>query len=199
MPRYKSADRERLVAEARRRLLDAALGEFAAQGYAGANINHISLAAGFAQGTVYNYYPSKRALFAAVIGDIAARQGELVLQGAASAPTPAMRLERFLAAGLAFAQGFPAAARLVAATLYGADAEARALAQHAYEPLASYVTKEIVLAGQQEGTFRTVDAELAGAAIMALYLCGCTAHGAPLRANPRAAAALILEGLRRGT
>ncbi len=196
MARYKKAEREQLVAEARRRLLDAAVAEFAAQGYAGANINNISRAAGFAQGTVYNYFPSKRALFAAVVGDIAAQQSELVLQGAATAPGPAARLERFLAAGYAFAQGFPAASQVIAAALHGADAEARVLAQRAYEPLAAYVEQEIVLAGQQEGAFRQVDAAPAVAAILAVYLAGCAGPGTPLRLNPRAVAALLLEGLR---
>lgn len=198
MPRYKKTEREQLLAEARRKLLDAAVAEFAAQGYAQANINRISRAAGFAQGTIYNYFPSKHALLAAVVGDIAARQRDLVLQGAAIAPTPAARLERFLAAGFAFAQGFPAASQFVAAALYGADPEARTLAQHAYEPLASYVEREIVLAGQQEKLFRQVDAKLAAAAILAVYLGGCAAHdgAVPLRVNPRAAAALLLEGLR---
>jgi len=48
------------------RLLEAAAAEFAAYGLAGANINRISVAAGLAKGTVYNYFPSKEELFAAV-------------------------------------------------------------------------------------------------------------------------------------
>lgn len=198
MPRYRKAERERLLAEARRRLLDAAIAEFAAQGYAQANINHISRAAGFAQGTIYNYFPSKRALFAAVVGDIAGRQRDLVLQATATAPGPAARLERLFAAGFAFAQGFPAASQLLGAALHSADAEARALAERAIEPLATYVEKEIVLAGQQEKLFRPVEPKLATAAILAVYLGGCAAHdgAAPLRQNARAAAALLTDGLR---
>lgn len=53
--------------EARRRLLDAAAAEFAAHGLLGANINRVSVAAGFAKGTVYNYFRSKEALFAEVV------------------------------------------------------------------------------------------------------------------------------------
>lgn len=197
MPRYRKAEREQLLAEARRRLLDAAIAEFAARGYAEANINHISRAAGFAQGTIYNHFSSKRALFAAVVGDIAGRQRDLVLQAAATAPGPAARLERLFAAGFAFAQGFPAASQLLAGALYGADPEARALAEHAIEPLASYVEKEIVLAGQQEKLFRPLDAKLAAAAILAVYLGGCAAHNgaSPLRQNARAVAALLIDGL----
>ena len=38
-------------------LVDTATAEFAREGYNGANINRISLAAGFAKGTIYNYFP----------------------------------------------------------------------------------------------------------------------------------------------
>lgn len=51
----------------RAKLLASAAKHFAAHGLAGANINQISLDAGFAKGTVYNYFPSKKALFAAVL------------------------------------------------------------------------------------------------------------------------------------
>ncbi len=201
MPRYRKDQRDSLMAEARARLLDAARDEFAAHGYGGANINRISQTAGFAQGTVYNYFPSKRALFAALIERIAAQESELIIEGAATAADPAARLERFLAAGYAFAQGFPAASQVIAAALYGADPEARALARAAYEPLAAYVEREIVLPGQQEGSFRAADAHLVAAAVLALYLGACAAHdgAAALRPNPRAAAALLLKGLQRET
>lgn len=51
----------------RERLLQAAAAAFATDGLDAANINDISLAAGLAKGTVYNYFPSKEALFLAVI------------------------------------------------------------------------------------------------------------------------------------
>ncbi len=198
MPRYKDSEREQIREEARRRLVAAAVTEFAEHGYAHANINRISQAAGYAQGTVYNYFRSKRALFEAVLGDIAARHTELILQGAATAAQPAARLERFFAAGFAFAEGFPAEARLVAATLYGPDAEARACGYRAYERLLAYLEDQIVRAGELEGQLRPVDAGLARAAILAVYLGGCSAgeEAARMRQNARAVAGLLLDGLR---
>ena len=62
MPRHKDAERETVMSETRRLLLAAATREFAREGYAGANVNRISKAAGFAKGTIYNYFSSKRAL-----------------------------------------------------------------------------------------------------------------------------------------
>lgn len=63
--------REKVRSESRQRLLQAATVAFAQEGYVGANINRISRAAGFAKGTVYNYFPSKRALMLTLIDTIA--------------------------------------------------------------------------------------------------------------------------------
>jgi AcrR family transcriptional regulator len=66
----------------RARLLAAAAAEFARAGFERANIDQISLAAGSAKGTIYNYFPSKEELFLAVVQEASA-------QAAAAAPAPA--------------------------------------------------------------------------------------------------------------
>ena len=71
MPRYKETERQEMRGQTRQMLLQAATAEFARQGYAQANINRISQSAGFAKGTVYNYFVSKRALMLALINEIA--------------------------------------------------------------------------------------------------------------------------------
>jgi AcrR family transcriptional regulator len=65
----------------RRRLLAAAAQEFARTGLERASIDAISLAAGYAKGTIYNYFPSKEELFLAVVEGASA-------QAAASSPAP---------------------------------------------------------------------------------------------------------------
>ena len=50
--------------QVRIKLLQSGATHFAARGLAGANINQISVDAGFAKGTVYNYFASKEALVA---------------------------------------------------------------------------------------------------------------------------------------
>ncbi len=53
--------------EVRARLLTTAARRFAERGLAGTNIDDIAIGAGFGKGTIYNYFPSKEALFAAVV------------------------------------------------------------------------------------------------------------------------------------
>ena len=60
----------------RERLLDEAAKHFAERGYEAANVNEIALAAGFAKGTIYNYFESKDELFGEVIAEAARRAVE---------------------------------------------------------------------------------------------------------------------------
>ena len=71
MVRIKTEVREQVMSQTRQTLLNAAAEEFASNGYDQANINAISTKAGFAKGTVYNYFPSKQALLMALIDSIA--------------------------------------------------------------------------------------------------------------------------------
>ncbi|VAZ90594.1 TetR/AcrR family transcriptional regulator [Mycobacterium pseudokansasii] len=80
----------------RARLLRAAAEQFSLHGIESANVNEISLAAGFAKGTVYNYFPSKEALFLAVVEE-AYRLTERSAEPLPNAPT-ATRLQNLLAA-----------------------------------------------------------------------------------------------------
>ncbi|MEE2039510.1 TetR family transcriptional regulator [Nocardiopsis sp. CT-R113] len=57
----------------KRRLLDAALTEFAANGLAGTRIDAVSARAGCSTGLVYTYFGSKEVLFDSVLADITAR------------------------------------------------------------------------------------------------------------------------------
>lgn len=63
MPRVSEATK----AEHRERLLAAAAAEFAERGLGGAKVDDISLAAGLAKGTIYNYFDSKEHVFREVI------------------------------------------------------------------------------------------------------------------------------------
>src|SRR6266568_4921358 len=69
----------------RTRLLAAAAQEFARAGLERANVDAISLAAGYAKGTIYNYFASKEDLFLAVV-EQASRQAAAASAAPAGAP-----------------------------------------------------------------------------------------------------------------
>jgi AcrR family transcriptional regulator len=88
MPRV-SADIKQAT---RSRLLAAAAEEFGRVGLERASVDGISLAAGFAKGTIYNYFPSKEELFLAVV-EKASEQAT----ASGSAPAEASASERLAA------------------------------------------------------------------------------------------------------
>ncbi len=69
----------------RARLVAAAAQEFARAGLERANVDAISLAAGYAKGTIYNYFASKEDLFLAVV-EQASRQAAAASAAPAGAP-----------------------------------------------------------------------------------------------------------------
>lgn len=95
----------------RAKLLEAAAGEFGRAGLERANIDQISLAAGYAKGTIYNYFASKEELFLAVVEEASA-------QAAAAASVPAsasvrQRLRAVLAGFCDWAGAHDALARVL--------------------------------------------------------------------------------------
>ena len=83
------AGRERNPERSRERILDAALEEFAAHGYAGARVEAIARRAGLNKQLISHHFGGKRALYQAVMGERRLRGGgELV--GAADAASDAL-------------------------------------------------------------------------------------------------------------
>ena len=170
MARHKEAERETVLSETRRLLLEAATAEFAREGYDGANINRISKAAGFAKGTIYNYFPSKRALMLTLIDEVSDSHIDFVLKQVQEEGDPGHRLERFFEAGFAFISDHLAQARVMINTLYGPDVEFKTHMYQAYQPLFQFVSNDIIAAGISRGVFREVDPDATAALLMTIYL-----------------------------
>ncbi len=103
---------EQARADNRTRLLESAAVAFARDGLDGANINAISLAAGFAKGTVYNYFASKEELFLAVVEEACARAVEGAEPLGPGASTRE-RLRVLLASDVEWAREYEAFARVL--------------------------------------------------------------------------------------
>jgi AcrR family transcriptional regulator len=199
MPRPRRAVREEVLAETRQRLLEAAAVEFAREGYVGANINRISKAAGFAKGTIYNYFPSKRALMLAFIDGIATAHTDFILGQVEPEEEPIRRLERFFSAGFAFVEEHPAQAQVIISAVYGPDEAFKQRVYQVYERLFNLIVQDIVGAGVVRGDFRPVDPDLATALLMSIYLGSCSQLDADgkIWLDPDQVVTFILEGLRQ--
>ena len=68
------------VAERLRHILRVASAEFVARGYAEASVSRIAQDAGVSKKTIYARYPSKDVLLVAVVGDLAMRSHEAVVE-----------------------------------------------------------------------------------------------------------------------
>ncbi len=79
-------------------ILEAARRIFSVKGFDRATIHDIASAAGIAKGTVYLYYPSKRAVFAAALDEELARQAALTRQALARAERIEEQVRSFIRA-----------------------------------------------------------------------------------------------------
>lgn len=170
MVRMKSEVREQAMGQTRQALLNAAAEEFASQGYDQANINAISIKAGFAKGTVYNYFPSKQALLMALIDSVAHEHLEYLRSAILSEDDPATRLERFFQAGFEYVTSHIPRARAMFNTVYSSNQEQKNHCFQAYQPIFRLLAEQILMPGIQEGIFRQVEPESTATLLMTIYL-----------------------------
>ena len=199
MARLSNAVREEVLNNTRQQLLAAAAAEFTQEGYAGANINRISLAAGFAKGTIYNYFSSKWELMLALIDDIAARHVAFILQQAEPETDPGQCLLRFFSAGFAFVEQHPTLAPVVINAVYGPNKEFKERVYQAYAPLFSLLIEGIIGAGVAQGHFRSVDPNITAALVMTIYLGGSSLFkpDGTVFLDPEQVVSFILNGIRQ--
>lgn len=170
MARYKKEERDRIFKDTRQVLLAASAEEFALHGYAGANINHISLAAGLGKGTIYNYFESKRALMLALIDEIAVNHFELIADQVSRESDVVRRLERFFEAGFDWVTNHLAQTKVIFFTLNGPEMEFKHYMYQGYQPMLQLVGKDILAAGMEQGIFRQMEAESTAGLILTIYL-----------------------------
>lgn len=150
----------------RGRLLTAAAAEFARAGFERASVDTISLAAGYAKGTIYNYFPSKEDLFLAVVEEASAQAA-----ATGTAPRDASAWERLTAVLAGFCswagQQDPLARVLVRECLMGTPGlYPRVIG--AEWPLTAQL-EAIIAEGMNDGEFRgDVSADLLALAVAGL-------------------------------
>ena len=200
MARPARIQRDQTLSETRDCLLQAAAVEFATHGYTGANINRISTAAGFAKGTIYNYFDSKRALLLALVEEIAAAHVQVISARVDAESRAIRRLHQFFRAGFDFVERYPDRARVVINILYGPDQTFKEEVYEAYAPLFVLLNTGIIATGIEQGDFGPVDPDVATALIMSIYLGSCSQLDASgkIWLNLDQIMPFILDGLRSG-
>jgi AcrR family transcriptional regulator len=169
-PRHKKTVRNEVMQGTRQELLGAAAKEFAQNGYDKANVNHIARAAGFAIGTVYNYFPSKRDLMFAFIDETAQMHVDFIVDQVKLVEDPGKRIEAFFQAGFAFVETHIAQSRAIFNTLNGADEEFRLRLFQGYQPLFQLLGEDVLGPGIVQGEFRQVDPVATAGLLMLIYL-----------------------------
>ncbi len=198
MARYSMKERDQALTETRQRLLEAAIVEFACRGYAEANINHISEAAGFAKGTVYNYFPGKQSLMLAIIDSVGKRHLAYISEKVLAEVDAFRRLEAFFEAGFDFVSAHPAEGRILIGNLYGTDTQFKEPMYQAYLPMFKLVSDDILTYGIDRGCFRPLDAVRTATYLMTIYL-GTSSQvddNGKVWLDPRQVADYVLNGLR---
>ena len=186
----------------RTRLLEAAAAEFAAEGVDRANVNRISLEAGLAKGTIYNYFPSKRELFLAVVSEASAQTAT----GAGTLPDEAPvaeRLRAILESDVAWVREHEDFARVLVREALAGDPRFQPEILEAAAPFVERVA-EIIAAGVERGEVRD-DLAVDRLALMFSGICelAVTLHwgaggGWPeLDAIPDLVTSLFLDGAKR--
>jgi AcrR family transcriptional regulator len=104
--------------ERRRQLLDAACVQFADRGFHATAMDDLASAAGVTKPVFYQHFPSKRALFVAVLEDVGSRLLDELSHAVSSVETGRARVEEGFRAYFDFVENDPAAFRL----LFGASA-----------------------------------------------------------------------------
>jgi AcrR family transcriptional regulator len=92
----------------RRAILDAAEAVFGAHGFAQARMADIAEAAGMAAGTLYNYFPSKEAIFVALFEQVGEQLSALLAPIAAGAAAPREKLVQLTGATFAYVESHAA-------------------------------------------------------------------------------------------
>jgi AcrR family transcriptional regulator len=199
MARLAVATKTETQNQTRQNLLAAAAEEFATKGFVGANINQISLAAGFAKGTIYNYFPSKRDLMLALIDEIGAQHAQEIIARVELETQAVERIRQFFESGFAFVEHYPAQAQIAISAVFGFDAEFKERIYTAYQDLFTLLIDEVVAYGVDRQDFDVSNSNSTAALLMSIYLGGSSLLGADGRIwfDPEKVLEFVLNGIRK--
>jgi len=137
----------------RQKLIEAASVEFAEIGYARANVSRISEQAGFATGTVYNYFRSKHELLIAVVEHAMSELTEEIRRETVAISDPIEKARQAIRADFRFMEHNEALSKVIVREGFAADPQRQREFLEAMAP-ASGIFIEILEQGKREGRVR---------------------------------------------
>ncbi len=141
----------RLPAEQRRQqILDVACGVFADRGFHATSMDDIAAAAGVTKPVLYQHFPSKRALFIELLGDLGHRLLDELAGATAAAPTGRARVEGGFAAYFRFVTGNEAAFRVLFGAAARNDSEFADVIERLLDDVAVVISTLIDIEGTEE-------------------------------------------------
>ena len=141
----------------REEILRAALQHFAHRGYAGASIQDIVDEAKVTKPALYYHFPSKEALYRALVGRAHDERYRLMQEGAGRGNTTAQKLTEIAAAFFEFAQRNQEIMRLTFAAAFAAPKEVPAGVRNLVKSRRNFdFLAGIIAAGQRAGELTTV-------------------------------------------
>jgi AcrR family transcriptional regulator len=169
MKTAKDEKKRNLVAQRQRQILDAALGVFSKKGYAEATTAEIARSAGIAEGTIYNYYGSKRHLLLALINDTVESEKLVGSLERAAASGDFTHMGAIIQERLKI--GFQFSARLL--VLLGEVYHDGALREQYFEQVAQPILSKLeayLKSGISQRAYRQMDTRLASRALVAMII-----------------------------
>lgn len=158
--------KQTLAASSRERVFAAAAAEFAAKGYAGANMDRIARAARLNKAMIYYHFTNKAALYRAILRDMFGAVRRDVRHVAESALTPEDKIRRYVEAIARAAEARPHFPPIWLRELAeGGEHVDPATLEYVRDVLAVLVA--IVDEGRRKGTFRAVHPMLLQGGIIA--------------------------------
>ena len=136
--------------ERRRQLLDVACTEFAERGFYATAMDDLASAAGVTKPVFYQHFPSKRALFIAVLEDVGGRLLEVLTEATSSAQTGRARVAEGFAAYFRFVENDRSAFRLLFGASARNDAEFADVVDSVLAEAAEAVSTLIEISGSAE-------------------------------------------------
>jgi AcrR family transcriptional regulator len=157
----KIVDRE----ERRQTILAVASRTFSRYGYRGTNLQRVAADAGMGKSSLYHYFPTKEALFAALVNDLLRHEVALFDQAVAGNAPPAARFGKLVETLLTLFDSWADAGPLLIDCLR--EAQGRRVLRRTLQRVRR-TTRRLIRQGQRDGSFRGGDA---GA--MATVVIGC--------------------------